>query len=87
MTIIMKNGNARRYFDDVTNMTVLYDSSEDMHILTINGFNFYIYPTMVGQIESKMDSCILNKKPFILEYEVVKENDFEFKLITAAKSL
>lgn len=87
MTIIFKNGNARRYFDNVNEMSVLYDSSEDMHIFSINGFNFFIHPTMVGQITDKMDSCVLNEKPIMFEYEVVKENDFEFKLITAAKSL
>lgn len=84
MTILFKNGNNRRSYLNIKYTKVLYDKSENMYKLTLNNesLEYYIHPDMIKEVNDALDEVILSNKNMVAQYEIVKDELFDFILIT-----
>lgn len=83
MTIIMKNGDARRYYKNQNDVEILYKEIEDMYVLYIGeDASFYIHPDMIKDVNGVMDEAFLKDLIVELEYTIASDKFKKFKLIT-----
>ena len=83
MTILMKNGDSRRYYKNMNDVEILYKEIEDMYLLHIGeDATFYVHPDMVKEINEAMDEAFLEELVVEFEYTIASDRFKKFRLIT-----